>query len=101
MEIGIFLRTCYFLIDNLYKSTDMRKLLFLSLLLFPLLGSGEIETSNCTSKAKSVYICTGPQSKVYHSTNECKGLSRCSASVDAVTLKEAQDLGRRACKVCY
>jgi hypothetical protein len=58
----------------------------------------------CTSfvlLADQVYICKGPSSKVYHKSDRCKGLSRCSTEVSKVTIEEAKKLGRRACKIEY
>ena len=48
-----------------------------------------------------VYICKGPSSKVYHKSDRCKGLSRCSTEVFKVTVEDAKKLGRRACKIEY
>lgn len=48
-----------------------------------------------------VYICTGPKAYVYHSTSDCSGLNRCSASVVTVSLSKAKAMGRRACRKCY
>lgn len=53
---------------------------------------------SCSSEY--VYICTGPSSSVYHKTDDCRGLNRCSDSIDKVTVKEAKEMGRRACKIC-
>lgn len=49
----------------------------------------------------TVYICTGPNSKRYHSHSDCRGLDRCSEEIVAVTVSKAQSLGRTPCKVCY
>lgn len=49
---------------------------------------------------EEVYICTGPQSKVYHKWDDCRGLYNCSASVDQVSLIMAKIKGRRACRIC-
>ncbi len=48
-----------------------------------------------------VYICTGPYAKVYHSSPSCRGLNRCSGDVRTIRLKSAQNMGRKACKICY
>lgn len=48
----------------------------------------------------TVYICTGPKAKVYHSTSKCRGLNRCSGDIKSISLKEAKK-SRRACKICY
>ena len=48
-----------------------------------------------------VFICTGPSAKTYHRTNDCRGLSRCSGDIEEVSLDEAEDMERRACRICY
>lgn len=49
-----------------------------------------------------VYICTGPQSKRYHKTKSCKGLSKCSDKILKVSVEEAtDDYGRTPCGYCY
>jgi len=48
-----------------------------------------------------VFICKGPSSKVFHKSDRCKGLSKCSTQVFEITLAEAKKLGRRACKIEY
>lgn len=52
------------------------------------------------AQSKTVYVCTGPSAKTYHSTSECRGLSRCSKEVKSVTLEKAQKMQRRSCRVC-
>lgn len=57
-------------------------------------------TSCATADAATdqyVYICTGPKSKVYHSTPECSGLNRCSGIVKKVLKSSVK---RRGCKKC-
>ena len=67
--------------------------------LFPaLLLAATLFVSDAENK---VYICTGPKSECYHKSSTCRGLSKCSGQVKQVTLKEAQQLHRRACKICY
>ena len=59
-------------------------------------------SQSCDSIGGSdVYICTGPQSKVYHKTSNCKGLRRCSRMIKKISLEEAKKLHRRECKLCY
>ena len=48
-----------------------------------------------------VYICTGPQSKRYHKTKDCKGLQSCSESIKKVSIEEAERIGRTPCGYCY
>lgn len=45
-----------------------------------------------------VYICTGPKAKVYHATEDCRGLERCSGEVKAVPKASTR---RRPCRICY
>lgn len=47
-----------------------------------------------------VYICTGPNAKVFHRYKDCKGLDRCSGDIISISLDEIIDY-RRPCKICY
>ena len=58
-------------------------------------------TTSMSCNTGDVYICTGPRSKVYHKTDNCKGLRRCSGTVKKVDLSYAEKIGRRKCKMCY
>lgn len=44
-----------------------------------------------------VYLCEGPMSHVYHYTQTCRGLRRCSTKLDKMTVEEAVKRGRRVC----
>ncbi|MCF0189652.1 MAG: hypothetical protein HUJ96_00165 [Marinilabiliaceae bacterium] len=48
-----------------------------------------------------VYVCSGSQSKCYHRTEKCRGLALCNGDVSAISLRAAQAVGRRECKMCY
>ena len=48
-----------------------------------------------------VYVCGGGSAYAYHSSEGCAGLNRCSYGVSAVTVAEAEGMGRRPCKKCY
>ncbi|TWI78009.1 hypothetical protein IQ13_4253 [Lacibacter cauensis] len=48
-----------------------------------------------------VYLCNGPQSKVYHKTNHCQGLINCSTEIEATDLNAAKGKYRKACGYCY
>ncbi len=48
-----------------------------------------------------VYVCGGGSAYAYHSSEGCAGLNRCSHGVNAVTVAEAEGMGRRPCKKCY
>lgn len=54
-----------------------------------------------TPSGNYVYICTGPKAKVYHKTNYCRGLSRCSGSIKKVSEARAKNMKRRRCQICY
>lgn len=54
-----------------------------------------------TTPESKVWVCTGGSSKRYHAYDNCKGLSKCSASIDEVTLEEAEMMGRTPCRKCY
>lgn len=73
---------------------NMKPFIFTAALLCCMLLSG------CGDR-KRVYICTGPQSERYHKTDHCKGLRRCSGSIERITISEAHDLGRTPCGYCY
>jgi len=51
--------------------------------------------------APKVYVCGGGSAYAYHNSDGCSGLNRCSHGVSAVTVSEAQNMGRRPCKKCY
>ncbi len=74
----------------------MKKLLLLMVLCLPLLSM-----TTGVEESSSVYICTGSKATVYHSSNKCRGLNRCSGEIKAISLADAKEMGRRACKMCY
>lgn len=53
------------------------------------------------SSQQQVYICKGKSSKKYHKSSNCRGLNSCSTSIYKVSLKEAKEIGRTACKIEY
>lgn len=48
----------------------------------------------------AVYYCASGNTVKYHAAPDCRGLSRCSATVTATTLREAQQ-SMQPCKWCY
>ena len=74
-----------------------------TILLTLMLLAGNATTDNTVNLANEsyVYICTGPKSERYHNTKNCRGLNKCSASIEKVTLKKAKEMGRTACGICY
>lgn len=77
----------------------MKKILTALAFCVPVASASIIYSSN--NEAREVYICTGPQSKVYHKHDDCKGLRSCSKDIKKVTLDKAKSMNRRACKWCY
>ena len=76
----------------------MKKLLFLSILLFlPLVGSGEITKDE---KDPTAIICTGEYSKRYHKSI-CRGMKSCKGETKKVTLSEAKKRKLTPCGYCY
>jgi len=53
------------------------------------------------SPSSTVYICTGPKAKAYHSISTCRGAKNCSEAIVAVSLAKAKKMGRRECKICW
>lgn len=51
--------------------------------------------NNVTSKY--VYICKGSNSYAYHYNPNCRGLRKCSTSLEKITLEEAKSRGRKLC----
>jgi len=70
----------------------MKKPIILSLIYFILCSFTYIQSTY-------VYVCKGPQSKVYHKSDHCKGLSHCSTQVFKITLEESKQMGRRPCRM--
>lgn len=73
----------------------------LLLLLFLILTPNEGEVGDVCSSDVTVYICTGPQSKKYHATKDCRGLNKCSEDIISVSLAKAKSMGRGPCGICY
>ena len=53
------------------------------------------------SKGAYVYVCTGSSATRYHSKSDCRGLCKCSRGIIAISLKEAQEMGRTPCQICH
>jgi hypothetical protein len=63
----------------------MKKTLFVALLfLFPLFGSGEVNT--VTQQETKVLICTGKYAKRYH-YKKCRGLKNCKGKISQLRSK--------------
>lgn len=60
-----------------------------------------VHEMNAQEQKSKVYICTGKSATTYHKVKNCTGLSSCKSSIKEVTIKEAQAMNRRPCKICY
>ena len=84
----------------------MKKLLAISILAFfascgnPSRQQGSVH-GIMGQREETVYVCTGPMSQCYHTSRNCKGLERCSKTIEAVSITEAIQAGRRPCKFCH
>jgi hypothetical protein len=58
-------------------------------------------TATQPTASPKVYVCGGGSAYAYHSGEGYAGLNRCSHGVNAVTVAEAEGMGRRPCKKCY
>jgi len=83
----------------------MKKIIFSILLFIVFVSCGndkeQFNQSDIQLISGSVYICTGPSSKAYHKTKNCKGLRNCSKEIISVTLDEAKNMNRKPCGYCY
>ena len=61
----------------------------------------EEQQEQVVEQPTAIYICNSPTAETYHNNPECMGLSRCRYEVVEVTQEEAEELGRRPCKICY
>lgn len=57
-----------------------------------------INIMGCSSNDK-VYLCNGPQSKVYHKTNNCQGLRRCTTDIESTDITTAKERHIRECGI--
>lgn len=71
------------------------------LLGFSSCGSSHKRVSVPIDPSSKVWVCTGSSSKRYHAYNDCKELSSCRASIEEISLQDAESTGRTPCKKCY
>lgn len=76
-------------------------LLFASVALLTGCGSAVAQNNDKEAEGETVYICTGGYSKRYHSTRSCKGLRNCGGTIKAISIEEAERMGRTPCQICY
>lgn len=63
-------------------------------------GGGKIKQTKHKVNKDCVYVCSGKNSKRYHSVDDCKGLSRCGGEILEMTIDEAEGHGRTPCRMC-
>ncbi len=80
--------------------TLIKNLSIIAYLTFSISSPSFAGTKRVTTE-DNVYLCNGPSSKVYHRSENCKGLNRCSTQIVKVTLSAAKSKGRRACRIEY
>jgi hypothetical protein len=66
-----------------------------------LCSSSTTDSPHIGNSNSSVYICTGKTAYSYHNNRSCRGLNRCSAEIQKVSLEYAKSIGRSPCKICY
>ena len=80
-------------------TTKLKKIIIVASLAITLTACGIL--FGRTKSETEVYICTGPQSKRYHKTENCMGLNSCSRSIEKLTVEEAKKMMRTPCGYCY
>lgn len=73
-------------------------------ILEPSFSSALGNTQSChfaEAASSTVYYCTGPNAKKYHSSSSCKGLNKCSGKISKCTKAEAEKKGLTPCKICH
>lgn len=73
------------------KSFTSKLILIFTILLVSVIAYSSNVASNY------VYICKGSSSYAYHYNPNCRGLRKCSTSLEKITLEEAKSKGRKLC----
>lgn len=72
-------------------------LCFLSILII----STTVEAKSPKTKAKMCWVCNGSSAYAYHRNANCRGLKRCTGSIERITQAQAKKESRKPCKLCY
>lgn len=57
---------------------------------------------NHRSDNSAIYICFGPKAYAYHRNINCRGLKKCSVSIESINEQDAINRYHRSqCKICY
>lgn len=76
------------------------KIIISSVLFLGIVNYEFVNTTNSHIE-ENVYLCNGGSSKVYHKRPDCRGLSNCSTQIEKVSISNAINKGRRACRIEY
>ena len=86
----------------MFTKIQFIKSIFIALVLFSAIGGTTASTKKNTSiLSGTVYICTGPKARKFHSSPNCRGLNRCSGNIKSLSVSVAQSKGFTPCKICY
>jgi len=86
----------------MFTKIQFVKSTFIALVLFSAIGRTTASTKKNTNiQSGTVYICTGPKARKFHSSPNCRGLNRCSGSIKSLSLSAAKSRGFSPCKICY
>lgn len=59
-----------------------------------------VPLTNSQEQTTKVYICKSSSSYAYHVKKNCGSLNRCKSEIVAISLEEAQKMGRKPCGNC-
>lgn len=65
---------------------------------FALLLVTSLSSANTDSQ---VFVCMNGSTSVYHVSEKCGALNRCSHKIKKMSVPEAKEKGLRACRVCH
>lgn len=78
----------------------MKKILLILAFMVGAIPTSYSDTLIVEASEQTVYICTGGYSKRYHATRSCKGLRNCGGTIKAISIEEAEEMGRTPCQIC-
>ena len=86
----------------MFTKMQFIKSTFIALTLFSAIGGTTASTKKNTNiQSGTVYICTGPKARKYHSSQNCRGLNRCFGSIKSLSVSAAKSKGFTPCRICY
>lgn len=78
----------------------MKRILFCLLAIIAVYSCNNTESKNDDSQDMYVYICTGGYATKYHAYPNCKGLRNCGGTIKAISIEDAEKMGRTPCQIC-